>query len=285
MKLFGITIMELLRVINFFGRKHDLIIFYVKDENTFFKNKIREPHEKTSGWIKYKNNDPAKYGKPNPEGKRIHDVWRIPSINNMSKERTGYPTQKPLTLLERIIKASSNEGDVVLDPFCGCATTCIASEKLNRQWIGIDISVKAYDLVRERLRKEVANPEDLTQYLVEVDFQTSPPKRTDTNGDDGQLKKYVYVISHKIYNSENKYKVGIASNVKSRLNSYQTGDPERAFKLEHEKLTPWFREIESYIHDKFKYSHEWVKGKLEDIIEEIENFDINEYNQTRDDLL
>lgn len=71
------------------------------------------------------------------------------------KERTGYPTQKPLALLERIIKASSNQGDVVLDPFCGCATTCIAAEKLGRQWVGIDISPRAVELVRYRLEREL----------------------------------------------------------------------------------------------------------------------------------
>ena len=71
------------------------------------------------------------------------------------EERTGYPTQKPVALLERIIKASSNEGDVVLDPFCGCATTCVAAERLKRQWIGIDISEKAVALVRMRLENEV----------------------------------------------------------------------------------------------------------------------------------
>ena len=70
------------------------------------------------------------------------------------EERTGYPTQKPIALLERIIKASSNEGDIVLDPFCGCATTCVAAERLGRQWIGIDISEKAVALVRMRLEKE-----------------------------------------------------------------------------------------------------------------------------------
>ncbi len=71
------------------------------------------------------------------------------------KEDTGYPTQKPLKLLERIIQASSNQGDAVLDPFCGCATTCIAAEKLGRQWVGIDISSRAVELVRYRLEKEL----------------------------------------------------------------------------------------------------------------------------------
>ena len=89
------------------------------------------------------------------KGKALASVWNMPDINVMAKERVGYPTQKPLKLLERIIKASTNEGDMVLDPFCGCATTCVAAEKLNRQWIGIDISAKAFDLVKERLKKEV----------------------------------------------------------------------------------------------------------------------------------
>ena len=84
-----------------------------------------------------------------------------------NKERTGYPTQKPLALLERIIKASSNEGDLVLDPFCGSGTTCVASEKLNRRWIGIDLSDLAGKLVKQRilrqfeqgtLGKELVNP-------------------------------------------------------------------------------------------------------------------------------
>ena len=71
---------------------------------------------------------------------RIQDtIWTdIAPVNSQAKERTGYPTQKPLALLERIIKASSNEGDMVLDPFCGCATACIAAERLGRQWVGID---------------------------------------------------------------------------------------------------------------------------------------------------
>ena len=72
------------------------------------------------------------------------------------KERTGYPTQKPLDLLKHIIKASSNPNDIVLDPFCGCATTCIAAEALQRQWIGIDLSLKAVELVKIRLDSELS---------------------------------------------------------------------------------------------------------------------------------
>ena len=87
-------------------------------------------------------------------GVPVGNLWDdVPALSAQAKERTGYPTQKPLALLERIINASSNEGDVVLDPFCGCATTCDAAERLGRQWVGIDLSPLAYDLIRMRLQK------------------------------------------------------------------------------------------------------------------------------------
>ena len=86
-------------------------------------------------------------------GIAVHDVWTdIKPINAAARERLGYPTQKPVALLERIIQASSNEGDVVLDPFCGCGTTVAAAQKLSRRWIGIDITQLAISLVRYRLR-------------------------------------------------------------------------------------------------------------------------------------
>jgi site-specific DNA-methyltransferase (adenine-specific) len=86
-------------------------------------------------------------------GKPIQNLWTdIPPINSQAQERLGYPTQKPIALLERIIRASSNEGDVVLDPFCGCGTAIHAAEKLKRQWIGIDITHLAISLVEKRLR-------------------------------------------------------------------------------------------------------------------------------------
>lgn len=81
----------------------------------------------------------------------------IPYLTSGSKERTGYPTQKPLKLLQRMIEASSNKDDVVLGPFCGCATTCVTAEKLNRQWIGIDISYEVYRQVKKRIQKEVSS--------------------------------------------------------------------------------------------------------------------------------
>ena len=86
-------------------------------------------------------------------GIAIGDIWTdISAINSQAKERLGYPTQKPQSLLERIIAASSNPGDVVLDPFCGCGTAVVAAEKLGRRWIGIDITHLSITLMKERLR-------------------------------------------------------------------------------------------------------------------------------------
>ena len=86
-----------------------------------------------------------------PKGKVPDDVIIMPSLNTMASERTGYPTQKPLALLHKIIEASSAQEDIIFDPFCGCATTCVAAQQLNRRWIGIDIEAKAADLLVQRL--------------------------------------------------------------------------------------------------------------------------------------
>ena len=85
-------------------------------------------------------------------GRQVQQLWAdIDPINSQAQERTGYPTQKPLALYERIIKASSNPGDMVLDPFCGCATTPVAAEREKREWVGIDIWDYAYQMVLNRL--------------------------------------------------------------------------------------------------------------------------------------
>ena len=111
-------------------------------------------------------------------GMPVQDVWTdIESLRSWHRERTGYPTQKPLTLYERIIRASSNPGDIVLDPFCGCATTPIAAERLGRQWVGMDIWDGAFDQVKQRMednRQLLADPDPLVHYT------TTPPIRTDS---------------------------------------------------------------------------------------------------------
>ena len=110
------------------------------------------------------------------KGIPTQDVWAdIQAIRSWHKEKIGYPTQKPLAFLERIIKTSSNEGDVVLDPFAGCATACVAAEQLGRQWIGLDLSPKAVELVNMRLQDTLGS-------LYHYGFVTSRkdnPQRTD----------------------------------------------------------------------------------------------------------
>ena len=114
------------------------------------------------------------------KGVPVDTIWiDIKPIQAQSKERVGYPTQKPLALLDRIIKASSNEGDVILDPFAGCATACVAAERLKRQWIGIDLSPLAAKLVKSRLHKEMG-------LWYDVVHRTDIPKRTDL----GELPHY-----------------------------------------------------------------------------------------------
>ncbi len=109
-------------------------------------------------------------------GKLADNVWTdIPPINSQAKERIGYPTQKPLALLERIIKASSNEDDMVLDPFCGCATACVAADRLGRKWVGIDISPKAVELVNMRLQQAMGS----LFHHGYVTARTDIPRRTD----------------------------------------------------------------------------------------------------------
>ena len=159
-----------------FQRLHDTIIFYSLGENNVFNVPYDEYTEKS---FKRKQNyhtrikgDDVFVTSVDERGVRAGDVWNIPVLNSQSKERTGYPTQKPLALLRRIIEASSNEGDVVLDPFCGCATTCVAAQQLNRKWIGIDIEEQAAHLLVERLSDDAGMFKD----FVHTDIL---PERTD----------------------------------------------------------------------------------------------------------
>ena len=108
-------------------------------------------------------------------GVPVHNVWTdIPPVP--PEEYVGYPTQKPTLLLERVIKASSVKGELVLDPFCGCATTCVAAEKLGREWVGVDVSKKAYELVNKRLKQEI--PPTLFNPTLPI-FRKDIPARTD----------------------------------------------------------------------------------------------------------
>ncbi len=138
------------------------------------EERMRELHEQ--GRIRYTKSGTAEYIRYLDEmpGTPLQDVWDdISPVNPQAKERLGYPTQKPVALLERIVGASSNPGDVVLDPFCGCGTAIAAAQKLGRQWIGIDITHLSVALMKYRLRDMfsleakkdygvVGEPEDLS---------------------------------------------------------------------------------------------------------------------------
>ncbi len=121
---------------------------------------------------------------------KVDEVWEIPYIMPASKERVGYPTQKPLKLLRRIVRASCPDDGIVLDPFCGCATACIAAEIEHRQWVGIDISPKAAELVQQRFL------DDIGRVTFDGIVRTDIPKRTDLgklppyNCRDNQTKLY-----------------------------------------------------------------------------------------------
>lgn len=133
----------------------------------------------------------------NYQGTPFGSLWSdIPGASG--KERTGYPTQKPLALLKRIIEASSEIGDLVFDPFCGCATTMIAAEDLSRRWIGIDIAPKAAELIKQRMDKELG-------VLYRGTVSTSLPQRSQSDLVEHELFDDV---RHRPYNApENKHKL------------------------------------------------------------------------------
>jgi len=148
---------------------HDVIFFYTKNvsKEYFERQYIVYTEEYVKKRFKYVDENGRRYRLQlnnrhqyldESKGKPVSDIWdNIFPINPMAKEKLGYPTQKPEALLERIIKASSNEGDIILDPFCGCGTTIMVAEKLKRKWIGIDITHLAVSLMKHRLENTFSN--------------------------------------------------------------------------------------------------------------------------------
>jgi DNA modification methylase len=150
-----------------FARKHDTILFYTKSKlHTFnVQYEAYKKSNKCAGKTSFSSLDEddrqKRLDKLDKRGKPIEDYWNIPIINSCAKERVGYPTQKPVELLKRIILASSNQGDVVLDPFCGSGSTLVTCQSsfddtgiMNRKFIGIDVSPIACDIAVNRLREE-----------------------------------------------------------------------------------------------------------------------------------
>jgi len=160
-----------------FARKHDVLLFYSKTVEYLFNTQY------------YLSPQKYKYGYGNKHGYELiekdgrfykraicRDIWDdIESLGTLGKPNdplTGYPTQKPLALLHRVINASSNEGDIVMDPFCGCATTCVAAQQLGRKWIGIDIEKQPVKILIERLSNDAGLFKDFAA-------TNQIPKRTD----------------------------------------------------------------------------------------------------------
>lgn len=155
--------------------KNGWMIAHEKMERWDREGRIHFPKDK-SGRLRRKSFADELKGMP------IQNIWDdIQQIGSHSRERVGYPTQKPLALLRRVIAASSNPGDVILDPFCGCATACVAAQDEGRQWVGIDISEKAAELVLYRLKNELGMFAHKT-----VVHRDDIPRRTDI----GQIISY-----------------------------------------------------------------------------------------------
>ena len=169
-----------------FARNHDVILMYANsDDATFNPQYVPVSAGTMKRWKGRKQQAVFRDGirEATSTGEKAEspcpDWWEISVLNPNAKERVGYPTQKPLRLLSRVIRASSNEGDIVLDPFCGCATACIAAEIEHRQWLGIDISDKAAELVKLRMEKELG-------LFYGGAHRTDIPRRTDL----GRLPPY-----------------------------------------------------------------------------------------------
>ena len=135
------------------ANKHDNILLYSNGKD--FKINIDELREEYSeGTKKQAKNKNVSFGREtvlNPKGKTPTDVWEIPTLNSMAKERVGYDTQKPKQLIERIIKGFSNEGDIIADFFCGSGTSLVVAKELNRKYIGCDINPRAIEITNKRL--------------------------------------------------------------------------------------------------------------------------------------
>jgi len=132
-----------------FGRKHDTIFLYSKTDNYVFNPLAEKSY--LSHRYGFRNMEILEDDGGFYRMARMRDVWDIPALRGNQLESMGYPTQKPIALLERVVAASSNEGDVVLDPFCGCGTSLHVAHRMKRRWIGIDISRFAIGLIHGRL--------------------------------------------------------------------------------------------------------------------------------------
>jgi site-specific DNA-methyltransferase (adenine-specific) len=170
---------------------HQVIFFYSKTPdftfNTIYTNYspttnldqiLQERERSEQGKSVYKRDEAGNVvlGKEK-KGVPLSDVWDIPYLNPKARERVGYPTQKPVLLLNQIISIASNESDIVLDPFCGSGTACIAAKLLGRSYIGIDISLDAVELAQKRLEEMIITESALLQKGMEEYSQKTEKER------------------------------------------------------------------------------------------------------------
>ncbi|MFH1283115.1 MAG: DNA methyltransferase [bacterium] len=260
-----------------FQRMHDTILRYSKTQDYMFQQLFEDYQETTLKYHKWEVDEKGrryyvKRGRSiesyrvylDEKGVKLSDVWELPQIGPIAKERVGYPTQKPEGLLTRIIRASSNEGDLVLDPFCGCGTTSIVASKLNRKFIGIDIDTSprekgqlptAFSVTKNRSHELFEQARYVTRDLSEVvemdgrafelwvnEFykatKPQPDRGVDGITQDGTpIQSKVYEIKYAILSqfiNDAKYHSKVPKPVKRILAVSQTGFDDSARKLKFE---------------------------------------------------
>lgn len=182
-----------------FNRKHDTILVYTKSkEYTFNVDDVRQPYNPQT--VKtFASSSKAGFGKkPDLErGKVPEDWWYFPVVARLHNERTGYPTQKPEALLERIILASSNPSDIVADFFCGSGTTAVVASRLNRRFIASDVTRRAVHTTRSRLISRTSQPFSLL-------YESSTPFLLSSKPNNTEIFKFVdnYIILKSDPNSD-----------------------------------------------------------------------------------
>ena len=174
-----------------FGKKHDIVFLYTKTDD-YFIDLSRVKEKRTDEVLRRLSTGSENATRAKDTERLPFDVWNIQALNAMSKERTGYPTQKPLKLLNRIIEASSNPGDLVMDPFCGCATTCVAAQNLHRKWIGIDVSDVAVDLVATRLQYDEGGQVKMFQDFMPLKTLPIRTDQTKLTWSKQQIREHFY---------------------------------------------------------------------------------------------
>ena len=224
---------------NRFQRLHDYILYYTKSKNSIFNtqyepygdwikkdyNYIEEETGKRWRWHTVKGKRYKVYLEDEEKGVKIGDWWQINPIGSTAKERLGYPTQKPEKLLDRIIKASSNEGDIVLDAYCGCGTTIAVAEKLNRRWIGIDITYQSIAVILKRFEEQFGH--DFSQTIVDKKAKEIASQAVELNGIPKDMESAIALASKKddrLRKEFEKWLILTYSENKAQINNKKGGD-------------------------------------------------------------